>query len=104
MRSSSRSILGLSGARRVRGEGGLARDRRRELASDLRADLRPLTARQRVQQPLGRRGVEILVEIAVVDLDDRRVDARAEALDLDDREHAVGRGLADADAELALAS
>ena len=46
--------------------------------------------------------VEVLVEI-VVDLQDRRVDAGAEALDLDQRELSVGRGLADPDAELLLA-
>src|SRR5690348_4677625 len=104
MRSSSRSILGLSGpARRVAREGLLAADRRRELALDLRPDLRPLALRERVEQPLRRSGVEVLVEIAVVDLDDRRVDAGAEALDLGHREHAVRRRPADVDPELLLA-
>src|SRR6185437_6644207 len=43
-------------------------------------------------------------EIAVVHLNDRRIDASAEAFDLEQRELLVRRGLADADTELLLAS
>src|SRR5260221_14604127 len=73
-------------------------DRRRALALQRGAGWRGLAARQGVERRLGRGSVEILVEI-VVDLDDRRVDAGAEALDFGEREFAVRGGLADADAE-----
>src|SRR6185312_807822 len=76
---------------------------RRGLALLGRAGRRRLTALQCLDQPLGRWRVEVLVEI-VVDLDDRRVDAGAQTLDLGQRELAVRRGLADGDAEPLLAS
>src|SRR6185437_10441334 len=75
---------------------------RRGLALFRGAGRRRLAALQRVDEALGRWPVEVLVEI-VVDLDDRRVDAGAQAFDLGQRELAVGRGLADGDAEALLA-
>src|SRR6516164_2976074 len=56
---------------------------------------------QRVEQCFRRRPVEILVEI-VVDLQDRRVDAGAQAFHLDQSEEPVRRGAANADMELIL--
>src|ERR1700730_15278880 len=77
---------------------GRSAHRRRALALDDRARLRRLAARQGVDQRLGRRTVEILVEI-VVHLDYRRVDAAGEALVIGQRELPVRRRLADIDAE-----
>src|SRR6185437_14871888 len=74
-------------------------DRRRALALQRRAAGRRLAAREGVDQRLGRGAVEVLVEI-VVYLDDRGIDAGAQALDLGEREFAVRRRLADPDAEL----
>src|SRR5471030_960781 len=97
MRSSSRSIRvsrGWHAMQRLR-----SGDRCRALALQRRARRRRLAARQGVDQRFGRGPVEILVEI-VVDLDDRRVDAGAQAFDFAEREFAVRGRLADADAEL----
>ena len=55
--------------------------------------LRLLAARAAPRAAPRALGVEVLVEV-VVDLDHRRVDAGAQALDLGQREHAVGGGLA----------
>src|SRR5215470_10295494 len=96
MRSSSRSI-GIPRKLEL-GQRRLAADGRGELAVDRRPRLGRRARLQQLDEVLGRGAVEILVEI-VVDLDDRRVDAGAEALDLGEGELAVGRRLADADAE-----
>src|SRR5690348_3097240 len=72
-------------------------DRGRALALQGRAGRRRLAAREGIDQRLGGRAVEILVKV-VIDLDDRRVDAGAEAFDFGERELAVGGGLADIDA------
>src|SRR3546814_13493708 len=97
MRSSSRSMALLPAP----GSAGVAAQERRRPADgrriptiDLRADLRLLAAGERIEQRLHPGGIEILVEI-VVDLHHRRVDAGAEAFDLDPGEQAVGRGLLD---------
>ena len=107
MRSLSASIHVLSEPAAPASAGGSVKVVRPVTGSEPR---RPITepgggglpARKRVEQSLGRGPVEILVEI-VVDLQDRRVDAGAQTLDLDQGEQAVGGGAADADAELALA-
>jgi len=56
---------------------------------------------ERRQQRLHRLGRQVLV-VVVVDLDHGRVDAGAEALDLDEGEEAVGGGLALLDAQVLL--
>src|SRR5271169_6418830 len=94
-RSASMRVLSL-------GQGGAAADRLRTAPADHRARRRWSAGAQRVEQCLGRRPVQILVEI-VIDLQDRRIDAGAEALDLDQGEDPVRRRAADADAELTLA-
>src|SRR4051812_34423804 len=90
--------------RRLRGFGQrrLAADRRRAAPPAQRAERRRFAVAQRVEQRLGLRAVEVLV-IIVVDLQDRRVDAGAEALDLDQREQPIRGRFADADPELAFA-
>src|SRR6516162_5910439 len=80
-----------------------AGDRFRALTPNDRARRRGLPVAQRVEQGLGRRPVQILVEV-IVDLQDRRIHAGAEALDLDQAEKPVRRGAAHAYAELAFAS
>src|SRR6202035_561259 len=70
------------------GQRGLALDRRRAAAADHRSGRRRRAGPERIQQRLGRRSIEVLVEI-VVDLQDRRVDTGAEAFDLDQAERSV---------------
>src|SRR3954449_5914979 len=90
--------------RRLRGFGQrrLAADRRRAAPPAQRTEWRRSAVAQGVEQRLGLRAVEVLV-IIVVDLQDRRVDAGAEALDLDQREQPIRGRFADADPELAFA-
>src|SRR3954451_22920784 len=104
-RSRSASIVAPSGVGRGRwylGQRRLAADRRRAVPPDDRAGRRRRAGAQRVDQGLGRRAVEVFVEI-IVDLQDRRVDAGAEPFDLDHREQAVFGLAANADAKLFLA-
>src|SRR6266436_5620564 len=97
MRSLSASICVLSVP-----QSSAAANGRRTRAPNRRTRRGGRPGAQRVQQHLGRRAVEILVNV-VVDLKDRRVDAGAETLDLDERKETVRRGPADADAKLTLA-
>src|SRR5215475_5278243 len=90
IRSWSRSMLFAALRRLV--QGLRAAHRRAALATDLRADRRALATGQRIEHRLEPRRIEILEEI-VVDLDDRGIDAGAQALDLDQREQAVGGAL-----------
>src|SRR5580704_4287504 len=84
------------------GQRGLPGQRHRALAADHRADRRLLAGDQCVEQLLGRRPIEVFVEI-IVDLKDRRVDAGPEAFDLDQRELSVGGAVPRIDPELLLA-
>src|SRR5665213_255263 len=103
MRSRSASIVALPVlGRRKLGQRRLAAGRHRTLPPGHRTLGRLRAGGERVEQRLGRGAVEVLVEI-VVDLENRRVDAGAEALDLDQGELAVRGAFADADAELLLA-
>src|SRR5947208_3161562 len=82
-RSRSASIVGTSaGGRSARrlDQRGLALDRRRTVAAEHRARRRRRAGLESIQQRLGRWAVEVFVEI-VIDLQDRGVDAGAEALD-----------------------
>src|SRR5438270_2762976 len=104
-RSRSASIAAPSAVghgRRYVGQGRLAADRRRAVPPNDRSGRRRRAGAQRGDQGLGRRAVEVFVEI-VVDLQDRRVDAGAEAFDLDYREQAVFGLAANADTKLFLA-
>src|SRR5262245_36482807 len=73
-------------------ERGCAADRRRLLPVDLRAGLRRAAGSHLVEDLLEGLGREVLV-VVVVDLSHRRVDASAQALDLDPGELAVRRHL-----------
>src|SRR6516164_9401927 len=100
MRSRGSSMRVLSPALGGRlGRGGAAAEGFRAAPADHRTGRRGRAAAHRVEQALGCRTVEIFIEI-VVDLQDWRVDAGAEAFDFDQREEAVGCGASDADAEL----
>src|SRR5437016_2816444 len=83
------------------GQGAAAAYRLGTVPSDDRAGDWGLPVAQRVEQCLRRGPIEILVEI-VIDLQDRRVDAGTQTLDLDQCEHAVRRSAAHADTELLL--
>src|SRR5579864_5573131 len=109
MRSLSASILGLPGAcpggllcRHEFGQRGLPGRRHRALATLDRADRRRLPGSECIEQRFGRGSIEILIKI-VIDLEDRRVDAGAEALHLDQRELSVRTGMTGRDPELLLA-
>src|SRR5271155_1695843 len=95
MRSPSFSILSI-----LAQKGGRPADGCRTLAADLGAGRRLLAAGEPVDDRLQLRRVQVLVEI-IVDLDHGRVDATAQAFDLDQSEVAVGRRFLEADPELA---
>src|SRR5206468_12389954 len=69
------------------------------MTSDGRTRWRDIPGAQRVEQHFCRGAVEIFIEI-VVDLQDWRVDASTQTLDLDERKETVRRAPADTDAEL----
>src|SRR5687768_13741276 len=80
-------------------ERGRATFRLGAFAAGLRAVRRHAAGGELVEDPLQLLRIEVFIEI-IVDLHHRRIRAAAQALDLDQREQAVLRGLLEADAEL----
>ena len=107
--SAARLLWRLEGRRQIaaEGPGGLADQRGAAHWAEgvdqpiLRPDCHLLAAGEVVEEGDGVLRCEVLKE-HVVDLDHRRVDARAEALDLREGEEAVGARLARLDAEVGL--